>query len=62
MGESGGMTTPKHQELIEAAAWECYRAAALVHDAEHTHRTWLDRQRAYHDRAGVFLADEGEAA
>ena len=49
-------------ELLEDLTWERYRAAALIHDAEHTHRTWLDRQRTYHEWASVFLADESEAA
>lgn len=48
--------------LLEELTWERYRVAALIHDAEHSHRTWLSRQLAYHEWAGVFLADEGEAA
>ena len=52
----------EHVGLPEPLAWARYQVAALIHDTEHTPRTWLAKQSAYHHWAGVFLADEGEAA
>ena len=52
----------EHVGLPEPLAWEKFRVAVLIHDSEHTPRTWLAKQSAHHEWAGVFLADEGEAA
>ena len=52
----------EHVGLPEPLAWERYRVAALIHDTERTPRTWVAKQTAYHEWAGVFLADEGKAA
>lgn len=56
------MTHPTHDELIVAAKWERYRAAALIHDTEHTSRTWLDRQQAFDEFQSAFLGNEERAA
>ena len=55
------MSAPSRQDLIEVATWERYRAAILIHDIEHSHRTWLERQRTCHEWKAAYLGDEGEA-
>ncbi len=43
--------------LTEQLAWERYRVAALIHNTEHTPRTWQARQIAYSAWAAAFLGD-----
>ena len=52
----------EHVGAPEPLAWEKFRSAALIHDAERSHRTWFDRQHAYHEWAAAFLAGEDQAA
>ena len=52
----------QHVGLPEPLAWARYQVAALIHDTEHTPRTWLAKQTAHCEWSVVFLADECEAA
>ena len=52
----------EHAGTPEPLAWERFRSAMLIHDIEHSHRTWLDSRRAYRTWATAFLADGGQAA
>ncbi len=52
---------PTRQDLIETASWERFRAAALIHDVEHTPETWLERQRAHGEWSAAFLGNESPA-
>ena len=51
-----------HVGLPEPLAWARFQVAALIYDSERTPRTWIAKQTAHHEWAGVFLADEGRAS
>ena len=48
----------EHVGLPEPLAWARFQVAALIHDTEHTPRTWIKKQRAHTVWSAAYLQEE----